>query len=199
MRRAGWLLISIGLSLGLAQVQAQTPSSDQLAGLVVRYAEARVETYCLAVGDPGISGFELLTRAGLIPTTQSSGLGAAVCRLAEVGCPADDCFCACRGGPECTYWSYWHLQDGTWRYAAAGADRYQVQPGSVDGWVWGRGAEGQAPAPPALSLAEICAAGPITPAATQLLEAEAPPGLAYLAFGVLCLGLWLLWRRARAA
>jgi hypothetical protein len=89
------------------------------------------------------------------------------------------------------------LQDGAWRYAVAGADRYQALPGSVDGWVWGRGAEGQAPSPPPLTLAEICAAGPTTPAAAAVASAGKPPVLAYLAFGALCLALWLWLQRAR--
>lgn len=197
MRRIWWLLVGVGLGLGLAQVQAQSPMPDQVAGLVVRFSEEQVATYCLAVDSAGLSGFDLLTRAGLAPTTQVGGVGAAVCRLQAVGCPADDCFCACRGGPDCTYWSYWHWQADAWRYASTGADRYQVMPGSVDGWSWGRGAEGEAPPPPELSLAEICADGLSAPAISASASAARPPVLGYVAFGALCVLLLLLIRRGR--
>ena len=191
------LLLALGAGMGRALAQA-TPTAHQ-AGLVVRFDDERVQTYCVAFETPTLSGYDLLTRAGLSLVTQAGGVGTAVCRIDDVGCPANDCFCACRGGAECAYWSYWHQPEGVWRYAPAGADRYQVNPGEVEGWSWGRGVEGQAPSPPLLTLAEICAAGADAALPTPLPAAR-PPWAGYAAFGLIAAGLLAaIWRRRSQA
>ena len=94
------------------------------------------------------------------------GMGAAICRIDNVGCsfPQDVCFCQCADLSDdspCVYWSYWHLNDGQWVYSQVGAGAYKVQAGSVEGWLWGRGNP-----PQVISLAAICAPATSTPAPT---------------------------------
>jgi hypothetical protein len=133
------------------------------AGLVVGFGDGRVETRCVTFSEPSITGYDLLTRAGLDLTVAIEGQGAAVCAIDGVGCPADDCFCE---QPQ-AYWSYWHLDGGSWAYSQLGATAYTLTDGAVDGWMWGDGAQ----PPPLRTLDQICdlpdpTATPAPPTAT---------------------------------
>lgn len=147
-------------------LQAQ---DENRAALVVDFGD-RVVTHCVAFSEEQISGYDLLVRAGLSVEIEAGGMGAAVCRLNDTGCPADDCFCQCSGGDDCVYWSYWHRTGGAWQYSAVGASAYQVGDGTVEGWTWGPGSPDQAIPPPDLSFSDVCA-----PAAT-----DTPPPTATL-------------------
>jgi prenyltransferase beta subunit len=71
--------------------------------------------------------------------TESQG---AVCAINGVGCPADDCFCACADLEECRYWAYFERKpDGRWEGSTEGAQERIVESGDVEGWAWGPGME----------------------------------------------------------
>jgi hypothetical protein len=72
--------------------------------------------------------------------------GGAVCGIEGTGCPVNDCFCAIPN-----YWSYWHINDGTWEYSGAGAQDSTVHDGDVEGWSWG------AEPPATLLFHQVCA------------------------------------------
>lgn len=148
---ASLFLISLTVFVGYAR--AQEP--DQ-AGLVVSFGDGRTETFCIELDEPEISGYELLTRTELDIEVSSAGMGTALCRVEDTGCPTGSCFCKCRGA-DCEYWSYWHLGDDGWEYSAVGATLHRVEAGSVDGWTWGPGSVTEAVEPPAWTLEEICA------------------------------------------
>lgn len=168
MRRSLLLTLALLMFLCLpcaASAQAPTP---QQAGLIIVGEKGAVATYCITFTEPALTGLVLLERAGVALTVHTGG-GAAICGIGELGCPATDCFCQCKAAP-CRYWSYFHREaDGTWRYSARGADSWPIANGDVDAWVWGDGAT----APPALSLAEICAPAPT--ATPPLAETPLPP------------------------
>ena len=64
--------------------------------------------------------------------------GAVACSIDGVGCPSTNCWCQCPVVDEsCTYWTYWHLEDGTWIASGGGAGGYQLHDGDIDGWKWG--------------------------------------------------------------
>lgn len=87
---------------------------------------------------PGASGMDLLLLGSGLQVVQSEG---AVCAIEGVGCPAEDCFCACASPDNCRFWAYYHgLPDGGWEAAATGPAEYELPPGAVDGWAWGPGA-----------------------------------------------------------
>ena len=154
LARAGLVWIA-GLVLVLAAAPAQAQGPNR-AALVVQYGEGAVETYCVSFAGPQISGLDLLLGAGLDVVYASMGLGAMVCQIGDTGCPDPGrCLCACRGAG-CVYWSYWHLVDGTWQYAAQGASMYAVKPGAVEGWVWGAGSISQATPPPPIRFEDVC-------------------------------------------
>lgn len=90
----------------------------------------------------GMTGQDLLQAGGLPLVTQ----GGAVCAIDGLGCPADDCFCACKGARGCRYWKY-HQGDaaGRWREATVGPAQQAVPEGGLEGWVWGRAAPLTAP------------------------------------------------------
>jgi hypothetical protein len=168
---------------------------DNQAALVIDYGEGNVETRCVAFSTPQISGYDLLERSGLVLEIDVQAGGAAVCRIEAMGCPAADCFCQCRGGDDCRYWSYWNQMDGQWVYSQMASTAYQVSDGAVEGWVWGPGSVTEAPPPPSLSFAEICQAGPVS---------ETPIGsngkggwLPYALFALVVLGLAALLFFAR--
>ncbi|MEA3309939.1 MAG: hypothetical protein U9Q70_10565 [Chloroflexota bacterium] len=146
-------------------------SAGPHAGLIIVIAGDEVLTRCLSLENEQLTGAELLRRAD-IPVLFSGGSGSqAVCSLQEVGCPASDCFCECKGTP-CRYWVYYHrAADGSWAYSAVGASGWTLRAGDVDAWVWGDSSL----APPALTFAEICPAAQPPPAATLPPEVVATP------------------------
>jgi len=161
-------LLNLLLSLMLvSHVLAQ--DGPNRAGLVVSFGDGQVVTRCVEFSEPTISGADLLQRSGLsIILDPQSMMGAAICKIEDVGCdfPGQDCFCQCQGA-ECIYWSYWHLQpDGSWEYSQLGASGWQVQPGSVDGWNWAPGEIGHAQPPPVYSFEQICPRPTPTPTGT---------------------------------
>jgi hypothetical protein len=137
------------LIAGLAT--AVSAQEENRAGLVILLGDGSVVTRCVSFTESEISGMELLSRADVDLVTADRRMGTTVCNLSGEGCPANDCFCACQGG-DCVYWSYWHQQEGVWRYSNIGASQYTVENGDVEGWVWGLGSPTEAPEPPPLTF-----------------------------------------------
>ena len=168
--RSKWtlpLFIFTTLALVLLCYTPSGASEDNQVALIVDYGNGQVATRCVSFTEDSISGYEALARTGLPVETDFQTGGAAVCQIDGQGCPSNDCFCACRGGGDCKYWSYWHLNNGTWSYSAAGSGLYQVQDGMVEGWVWGLGSVIEASPPPIVPFSDICTAAEAdTPTAT---------------------------------
>lgn len=169
-------------------IQAQTQNR---AALVVRFDDGRVETACVAFSEEQINGYDLLVRANLQVEAKAAGMGAAVCRISDLGCPQSDCYCQCPGGSDCLYWSYWTQEADTWQYSSIGATLRQISDGMVDGWSWGPGSLTNAVPPPDLSFADICTdeAATAVPVSQVNTEAEPVNWLPYLVFGLLLVGL----------
>jgi hypothetical protein len=153
------------------------------AALVIRHSDQSVQTACVDFSEPEISGLELLQRSGINLELDVQGLGAAVCRIGQTGCPANDCWCQCKGGGDCIYWSYWLRAGGQWQYSQGGASTFSVNDGEIQGWSWGPGAVNQAYSPPDLSFKDVCTAAiaddaTATPKATALvfIPADTPTG-----------------------
>ncbi len=197
----GGLALLLGLLLawcGPARAQAPGPRA---AGLVVVHADGSVHTACVTFAEERITGLALLQRANVQPVTALNGGGAAVCSLQGAGCPASDCFCACKAAP-CRYWAYFHRStDGTWTYSGVGAAGWSLGHGDVDAWVWGDGTQ----LPPALEFADVCPPPQPEPTATAtpippLSPIPTPGGVSparteawpYGLFAVLALGLLAL-------
>ncbi|MGC9395601.1 MAG: hypothetical protein ACP5J4_12170 [Anaerolineae bacterium] len=160
----GLLFLCLLLLATPRRVGAQEVGTNR-AGLIVVHGDGRVLTRCVTFTEDQISGVALLQRSGLTIDANSGPMGSAVCTINSEGCPANDCFCQCKGTP-CTYWNYFHRNgDGSWAYSGMGAATWTVGDGDIDGWVWG---DGSAP-PPALALDTICDAEPV------LVEPEVPP------------------------
>lgn len=198
--RMALLLLTLIVLASLAG-GALAAQDDNRVAVVVDYGNGQTATRCVAFAEPEISGYEALSRSGLVVESEVQAGGAAVCRIDGVGCAADDCFCACRGGGECRYWSYWQQRDGAWQYATAGAGQNRVSHGAVEGWTWGLGSVTEAPPPPNVSFAEVCqgATVAVTGAATGTPSVD---WLSYAPFaGALLLlgGLALVVRRRRTA
>ncbi len=155
MKRWGIILI-----LGFLAGQALAASGAHKAGLVIRYGNGHVETYCVSFDAPAITGVDLLQRAGVhVVVDPTSSFGQAVCKIKGEGCdyPLDDCFCQCQNlGQTCTYWAYYHLKAGQWVYSGEGAGTYKVHDGDVEGWAWGQGSAGSGVEPPLISFDQIC-------------------------------------------
>lgn len=194
------LLISFPALFLATAVLAQAENG---AGLVISLADGEVVTRCVSFAGAQLSGFDLLQRSGLALEVNAGGAGTAVCRIESIGCPGDDCFCDCKGGEQCRYWSYWHRQDGEWQYSQVGASVYQVRPGAVEGWAWGPGSPNEATPPPDFSFEEICSETAVS--ASQPISASEPtavPWLQYAFLGLILLGMafifWRVQRRGRA-
>jgi hypothetical protein len=163
----GWLL-----SLTLP-AYAQEPNQ---IGLVVMHGDGTTTTRCVEFSEPQLSGYDILQRSQLEFSIDAGGMGAAVCRIDGEGCttPQEDCFCRMNQNPP-LYWSYWKVVDGQWRYSNLGASMSLVEPGTVEGWVWGPGNVNEATPPPVYSLEQICAAASPTDTPTDTPTATFTP------------------------
>lgn len=137
------------------------PASPVCAGetaravLVVDTGEGgAVSRYCVALPKAQVSGIELIRLAN-----EQHGLqyrlgfgGGAVCRLAGVGPDSDDCF-----AEHPNFWGYWRQTSAGWTWSSSGAGSSVVKNGSVEGWAWGSGQDGDShPKPPATSFGSVC-------------------------------------------
>ncbi len=157
MRKGHVLLLTLVLSLTLV-TGAWAQDEVNQAALVVTFADGEVMTQCVAFETAEISGYDFLVESGLSLELDVGGLGSLVCSIEGKGCPASNCFCQCKGGDACEYWSYWHQLQDEWRYSQVGMSLYQVKPGAVEGWSWGPGSPNNAIAPPDLSFEDVCVA-----------------------------------------
>lgn len=127
------------------------------AAVVVRHSDERVQTACVEFPETEITVLELTQRSHPDLEIDLQSLGAIICRIDQTGCSSDDCWCQCRGGGECIYWSFWHQIEDEWQYSQMGASQRTVHDGDVEGWSWGPGAIDTAVPPPKLTFEEICA------------------------------------------
>jgi len=147
----------------------------QRVGLVVKFGDGSVFTDCIDYIGPDMTGEDVLDASGL-PTVKdtSYGLGAAICKIGDVGCDdATHCFCQCTGQPPCLYWAYYHLdqQKSEWVYSGMGASWHTVQPGAVEGWAWGSGEVGGSDVePPLKTFEELC-----SPPSPPMVDLSAEP------------------------
>jgi hypothetical protein len=138
-RTVSWALLLLVVSSLLWTSAADEPNQ---AGVVVQFADGRVETRCVSFEEDEITGAELLALSGLDAVVDPSS------------------------GGECAYWNYFYRDAGqaAWTYSALGAAIHKTKPGSVEGWVWG---DGHSPPAEELTLEVICAAPSPEPTATS--------------------------------
>lgn len=182
-----FLASSLIVNPGLLQAQ----ESNRVA-VVVRLGDDEEAARCVAFDEDHISGYDALRRSGFAVVAGFDAQGGTVCQIDGVGCPADDCFCQCKGGSECIYWSYWHQVNESWDYANLGATTYKVSDKQVEGWSWGPGTVSQAIEPPEVTFEEVCDS-PDSNASIAPSEKGANSGnwLQYILFGAI-LGLFAL-------
>ncbi len=138
-------------------------------GLVIAYGTGQVTEYCFSVPASGISGLDLLQRAGVPVRTEVVSLGAEICAVNGVGCldTGQPCYCQCQGSP-CVYWQYAQWRNGRWVGSNLGASSTVVRPGSIEGWGW----SGNPPPPAGVAL---CATATPATAAPLPLPATTTP------------------------
>lgn len=154
------LLVCLIGFLGLAHFERSQAQSSNQVGLVVSYGDGRVLSSCVPISESGATGLDVLQNSGLNLIVDYSPLGAAVCTIGDVGCPAENCFC--KSPPD--NWNYWRLQGDSWVYSNFGASNVTVNSGAVEGWAWGNGSSAQ---PPMMSFDQICAP-PVVPTKTEI-------------------------------
>lgn len=123
--------------------------STNHAGLVIKYGDGSIQTFCVSFPGDSITGYELLQETGLDLKVNIFGSDVAVCSIRGTGCPGDDTCLICQMP---SYWVYWHLREKTWEYSSLGAGDHKLHDKDVDGWVWGNGQS----SPPPISYEEIC-------------------------------------------
>lgn len=97
--------------------------------VVVQFGDGRLITRRVTFAEDTISALDALLATNLDVVTGFGG--AAVCRIEDQGCPADNCFCSS------SFWSLWLLEDSQWESAPTGANEVQLSDGDVSGWHWG--------------------------------------------------------------
>lgn len=119
------------LPLSAQEVTPARPTVDQQAQVIVQL-DAQAQLVRAITFTEAISGLKALELTGLDVVTKSYSFGDAVCRIAGVGCPAEDCFCSAN------YWSYWYWDGDAWQGYPVGAGASVIsQTGAVEGWRWG--------------------------------------------------------------
>ena len=186
-RARGSLSFRFFAALGLMlcfSISVSVATADGEAGLVVQDGD-QVRTYCIAFQGDGITGAELLTRAGLTFDAYGGGSGLALCSIGARGCGDSSsfasCFCECQGG-DCTYWGFFTRQYGKgWVYSSLAFNLLRAKDGDVHGWKWGKGGPNSAPAPQDVTFEQICGhsprggAQPTAPPATAAPATQLPP------------------------
>ncbi len=143
------------LCLWLLTADMEAQDVNRVA-LVIRTSDQQMQTACVEFSEPEISGYDVLQQSGIEFTVDVQSMGAKICSIEQTGCPVDDCWCQCKGGGDCVYWSYWHQINDQWQYSQGGASMYSVSDGDVEGWSWGPGSISEAFSPPDLSFADVC-------------------------------------------
>jgi len=141
------IFISVFFILIAADRSSGSAQSTNRAALVVQFGDGTTETRCVPFDEQTITGYELLERSGFSFVASFETQGAAICKIEDEGCPANDCFC--QSPPD--YWSYWHLDGVDWEYSYQGSGLYTVEDGIVDGWAWGSGEP-----PPVVPFDQVC-------------------------------------------
>jgi hypothetical protein len=134
-------VVSLILTLifgGFSDLSNTPAQSINRAGLVVQFSDDKIDTDCISFAEENISGEDLLDQYSIEMNLPIEKMfdpvnGAAICKIGNVGCPSDDCFC---DSPP-NNWSYWYLQDEDWVYSSFGASNRNLHDGDVDGWHWG--------------------------------------------------------------
>jgi hypothetical protein len=114
-------------------------AAEEHRAVVIVDTGQEVRRICVRFAEDFLTGQELLIRARTDPVfRQYSGLGAAVCALCGVGCPADESCLTC-GGDD--HWAYSRAPKGTttFRLSGGGASSTKVYDGDVEGWRWSNG------------------------------------------------------------
>jgi len=154
MKRFVRCVLALAVALRAVQTLPARADGTHRVALIVMHGDGSTTPRCVSFSEDGISGAEVLRRAGLnVRFTSYAGFGAGVCAIDGKGCPLEgqDCFCQCPGST-CNYWSYWHWRDGRWQYSQVGAEGYQAHNGDVEGWIWGDAKS----TPPAIPFDQIC-------------------------------------------
>lgn len=186
-RRTTALVLAAMCVLTLAAFAAPAAYADGSAGVVVEHGDGSIDTYCVAFQGDGISGTQLLAKAG-ISEVSWNGSVCAIGNDANEGCfqPHDYSSCYCKSYPPTnTYWAFFtQKNDEGWIYSPLGVQSAVAHNGDLQAWRWGVGGPQSAPPPPAISFAQVCAASvpatatpttvPATATATATLTTTRP-------------------------
>lgn len=86
-----------------------------------------------------INGLDALKLANQDVITANTAFGVAVCSIAGVGCPADNCFCSS------SFWEYSYWDGSSWQGYLTGASDTSLNDGAIEGWRWGEWGIGSLP------------------------------------------------------
>ena len=151
------LLLGMLWALRAERAAAQSAVTPDRASVIVQFDDHATHIRAVDVTAP-ISGLAALQASGLDVVVADSGFGPAVCAIAGVGCPADDCFCRCDGGDTCTFWNYLHWEEDGWAGYEVGPGSTSVAAGAVEGWRWGESGALMTPATSTLAAGKVLAA-----------------------------------------
>lgn len=144
--RAGALSLFIAAgALAPAVVPASSAcaaEAEPRAALIVDTGRGKPLEMCVALGEPKVTGIELIELASDQYDLQYRlGYGGrGVCQLANVPkeTPSEECF-----EDRDSFWGYWRGDgSGGWEWSGSGGGGTVVEDGDVEGWAYGTGRDG---------------------------------------------------------
>lgn len=201
------LTASFGVVNGGGACVASAQTGPDNVGIVIETADLRDE-FCVNTGGERMAAIDVLARTGLDVVVQDfGGDQLTLCRVGEVGCERDDCFCACADPDQgCTFWGVYELEpDGSWTFAQVGLGEMMLGPGDVLGLRWDvqtpdGGAAPQTPDPEAVCTRASLSGSGVFVTSTDAEDNGSPIGLGVAAvLFVLWIGMVLWYRRIRRA
>jgi hypothetical protein len=135
--RVGLVAAIVALMLSIITTFSASATDEvNRAAVVIHFGEGDVRVALVEFTEPEITGIELLERSGFeIVVNPFGGLGAGICAIEDVGCPATNCFCESFSSPS-YFWQYFEPTQHGWQTRVIGAASRTVRDGDIDGWSW---------------------------------------------------------------